>query len=197
MPTISILLKQNDERVICSFSCVNRILPKMNIVGEGYMGVAQSFFTPENTKLLNDYVNKNKTIVGFESSESNIRQYGFLFDTKYEYYHGKNCLNYYGHYGDNDILVIGNRVKSDQNLLNLYNDLKNSKGNIDDRVVESLNKNKVIGFDVACEFFNLSSTSISYRKYDVKGNEIYYEYYTGGSLDPIDFLYQKIKNPHR
>ena len=56
MSTISILLKQEDERVICSFSCVNKIMPNMNIVGEGYMGVTQSVFTLENTNLLREYI---------------------------------------------------------------------------------------------------------------------------------------------
>jgi len=76
MPTISILLKQDNERVICSFSCVNVVLPNMNIVGEGYMGVTQSLFTSENTDLLHDYIKENNTINGFESLHPNFRQYG-------------------------------------------------------------------------------------------------------------------------
>jgi hypothetical protein len=78
--TISILLKQEDERVICSFSCVNIIMPNLNIVGEGYMGVTQSVFTLENTNLLREYIKEKKSIIGFESSIPDHRQYGFLFN---------------------------------------------------------------------------------------------------------------------
>lgn len=195
MPTISILLKQGNERVICSFSCVNVILPDMNIVGKDYMGVTQSFFTLENTELLRSYIKKNNTILGFESFRSNMRQYGFLFEDRYEFYHGENLLNEYGHYGKPNLLVIGNRVKNKENLLNLFNDLSNSKGSINDRITESLIKNKIIGFDNGCTPYGLSSTSISFRKYNDNGENTYYEYYLGTKMDPIDYLYEKLKNP--
>lgn len=187
MPTISILLRQNDERIICSFSCVNVVLPNMNIVGEGYMGVTQSIFTIENTNLLNDYVKKNNTIIGFKSSNPDFRQYGFLFNDRYEFYHGENCLSDYGHYG--------NRVKSNELLLKLFNDLNNSKGLLNDRIVESLSKNKIVGFDSKCTPYGLSSSSISFRKYNNKGENIQYEYYLGTETDPIDYLCEKLKNP--
>jgi uncharacterized Ntn-hydrolase superfamily protein len=195
MPTISILLKQGDERVICSFSCVNVVLPNMNVVGEGYMGVTQSFYTLENTNLLHEYVKVNNTINGFESVHPNFRQYGFLFDDRYECYHGENCLNDYGHYGDNNLLVIGNRVKNNENLLSLFNDLKDSKGSIENRIIESLSKNKIVGFDKDCTPYGLSSSSISFRKYNNKGDNTYYEYYLGSEMDPIDYLCDKLKTP--
>lgn len=195
MSTISILLKQGNERVICSFSCVNVILPDMNIVGKDYMGVTQSFFTLENTELLRSYIKKNNTILGFESFRSNIRQYGFLFEDRYEFYHGENLLNEYGHYGKPNLLVIGNRINNKENLLNLFNDLSNSKGSINDRIAESLIKNKIIGFDNSCSPYGLSSTSISFRKYNDNGDNTYYEYYLGTKMDPIDYLYEKLKNP--
>jgi uncharacterized Ntn-hydrolase superfamily protein len=195
MPTISILLKQDDERVICSFSCVNVVLPNMNIVGEGYMGVTQSIFTQKNTNLLHDYVKVNNTIYGFDSVHSNLRQYGFLFNEKYEFYHGENCLNDYGHYGSNDLLVIGNRVKHKENLLKLFNDLNNSKGSITDRIVESLSMNKIVGFDRACTPYGISSSSISFNKYNNKGDSILYEHYVGTKMDPIDYLCNKLKTP--
>jgi hypothetical protein len=195
MPTISILLKQGDERVICSFSCVNVVLPNMNVVGEGYMGVTQSFYTLENTNLLHEYVKVNNTINGFESVHPNFRQYGFLFDDRYEYYHGENCLNDYGHYGGNNLLVIGNRVKNNENLLSLFNDLKDSKGSIENRIIESLSKNKIVGFDKDCTPYGLSSSSISFRKYNNKGENTFYEYYLGSEMDPIDYLCNKLKTP--
>jgi uncharacterized Ntn-hydrolase superfamily protein len=195
VPTISILLKQGDERAICSFSCVNVKLPNMNIVGEGYMGVTQSFFTLENTNLLHDYVKENNTIDGYKSAHSNLRQYGFLFDEKFEYYHGENCLNDYGHYGNNNLLVIGNRVKHKENLLKLFNDLNNSNGSITDRIIKSISMNKIVGFDNACTTHGLSSSSISFNKYDNKGDIIHYEYYVGTDIDPIDYLCGKLKSP--
>jgi uncharacterized Ntn-hydrolase superfamily protein len=192
MPTISILLKQGEERVICSFSCVNVTLPNMNIVGVGYMGVAQSYFTEENTNQLRDYIKDNNTINGFKSSYSNLRQYGVLFEDRYEIHHGENCLNYYGHYGTKDLLVIGNRVKSDELLFNLFNDLEKYKGPISHRVAESLIKNKIVGFDNQCSSLGVSCSSISYMKYDNIGNNINHEYYVGKDIDPIDYLYKKL-----
>jgi len=195
MPTISILLKQDNERAICSFSCVNVVLPNMNIVGEGYMGVTQSFFTSENTDLLHNYIKENNTINGFESLYPNFRQYGFLFDDRYEFYHGEKCLNNYGHYGNNNLLVIGNRVNNKDNLLKLFNDLNNSEGSINNRIIESLSKNKIVGFDSSCTPYGVSSSSISFRKYNNKGDNIYYEYYLGTDIDPIDYLCDKLKTP--
>lgn len=195
MPTISILLKQDNERVICSFSCVNVVLPNMNIVGKGYMGVTQSLFTPENTKQLSNYVKDNKTINGFESVHSDVRQYGFLFDDRYEFYHGENCFADYGHYGNTNLLVIGNRVKNKENLLKLFNDINECQGTINQRVVESLYKNKVVGFDKSCGRIGLSSTSISFKKYNDVGDNTQYEYFVGMDKDPIDYLYEKLKTP--
>lgn len=192
MPTISILLKQGEQRVICSFSCVNVMLPKMNIVGVGYMGVAQSYFTEENTNQLHNYIKNNSTINGYKSSYSNLRQYGILFDDRHEFYHGKNCLGHYGHYGDKDLLVIGNRVKSNELLFKLFNDLQNSKGLITHRIAESLIKNKVVGFDNQCGNFGISSSSISFMVYDNIGNNLRREYYVGRDIDPIDYLYNKL-----
>lgn len=197
MSTISILLKQEDERVICSFSCVNKIMPNMNIVGEGYMGVTQSVFTLENTNLLREYIKEKKSIIGFESSIPDYRQYGFLFNDKCEVYHGNLCKNDYGHYSDKNLLVIGNRVKSNKLLLNLFNDLKNSEGLITYRVAESLKKNKIIGFDNICEIYGVSSSSISFMKYDNSGNNTYRECYVGINMDPIDYLYDRLINPHQ
>jgi uncharacterized Ntn-hydrolase superfamily protein len=167
----------------------------MNIVGEGYMGVTQSIFTQENTDLLHNYIKENNTINGFESLHPNFRQYGFLFNDRYEFYHGENCLNDYGHYGNDNLLVIGNRVKNKNSLLKLFNDLNDSKGSVNDRIIESLSKNKIVGFDKNCINYGVSSSSISFRKYNDKGDNTYYEYYLGTEMDPIDYLCDKLKTP--
>jgi hypothetical protein len=193
MSTITILLKQNEERVICSFSCVIDINLNKNVVGEGYMGVAQASSGLLIRNSLHDYVEKNKTIHGFNCPAPEFKQFGFLFDDRHEVYHGNKCIDYYGHFASKDLLVIGNIVKSNELLLNLFNDLNNSVGTINDRIVESLFKNKVVGFDSRCERYGLSSSAISFMKYNDKGDRTFLEYYCGTSMDPIDYLYNKLK----
>jgi len=191
MPTITILIKQNDERVICSFSCSNDINLNKNIVGKGYMGVSQNYTDLSAKQLLHNYVEKHKTTNGFTPNHP-YNQYGFLFDDRYEVHNGSHCFKEYGHYGNNDLLVIGNRVKSKELLLKLFNDLNNSTGSLSHRITDSLSKNKVVGFDSKCEMFGLSSSAISFMKYDNEGNNIHTEYYLGKDIDPIDYLCGKL-----
>jgi hypothetical protein len=93
------------------------------------------------------------------------------------------------------LLVIGNRVKDKDSLLKLFNDLNESKGSVNNRIIESLGKNKIVGFDKSCTNYGVSSSSISFRKYNNKGDNTYYEYYLGTDIDPIDYLCNKLKPP--
>lgn len=188
MPTISILLRQKEERVICSFSCSDVKISDMFIVGEDYIGVAQSYFTEENTQDLSEYVCTNGTIEGYDEPDQDYRQYGFVYDGHYEAHHGEKCLGYYGHHYSDGLLLIGNRVKNEKVFLSLFNDLKSSEGSAYQRITESLSKNKVVGFDSECEQYGISCSSISYIEYDKDGSVKRLIEYVGKDMDPIECL---------
>ena len=197
MPTISILLRQKEERVICSFSCSDVKINDMFIVGEGYIGVAQSYFTEENTQDLSEYVCTNGTIEGYDGPDQDYRQYGFVYDDHYETYHGEKCLGYYGHHYSDGLMLIGNRVKNEKVFLSLFKDLKSSEGSAYQRITESLSKNKVVGFDSECEQYGISCSSISYIEYNKDGSVKRLIEYVGKDMDPIDVLLLPQKTIHK
>lgn len=187
--SLSILIQDGTHKGVLSLSCINYSLDNFIIMGNNHIGVCQGLLNRDFNSRVNSHIHNNGTIVGFEEEDFfQFRQIGVLYPDHVEVHHGSEIQEYFAHMFDENILIIGNRIKNQDVYVGLFNSLQLSKGSILERLVSVIRKNKQMGMDRECLKYGLSCCSLSLSIYDYNQNLIHRQSYIGTDKDPIDMI---------